>query len=74
MTSQRRGRYPSKPRPRLEKLMEESRKREITEEELEQQCISFVYGNAPVDLNITREAAEAAVRSMWPANYKPRKS
>ena len=43
------------PRPELERLVEESKKRPLTEEELQEQRISFIYGNAPMDSRRTKE-------------------
>ena len=56
-------RTPSPPRPELDRLVAEALERGVTEEEYLQQKISWVYGNAPFDSDITRERAEEAVRN-----------
>jgi hypothetical protein len=43
--------------PDLQKLLDESRKMPVSEDELREQRISFAFGNAPVDAkNITKES------------------
>ncbi|HVA16959.1 MAG TPA: hypothetical protein VMV59_04505 [Candidatus Dormibacteraeota bacterium] len=43
--------------PELQKLLEESRKIAITEDELREQRISFAFGNAPANAkNITKDS------------------
>ena len=49
-------------RPELERLLEEARKTIVTDDMLEAQRISFVYGNAPKGSSITRESAATAVK------------
>lgn len=44
-------------RPSLEKLLEQARHAEITDEQLLKQRASFVYGNAPAGSRITKESA-----------------
>lgn len=44
-------------RPSLEKLLEQARNTEITDEQLLKQRASFVYGNAPEGSRITKESA-----------------
>lgn len=56
-------RTPSPARPELEKLVAEALERGMTEEEYLQQKISWVYGNAPFDSDMTRERAAEAVRN-----------
>lgn len=53
------------PRPELEKLLESARKSGVTEEQLQQQRVSFAYGNAPLsDERVTKESAlKASKRS-----------
>jgi hypothetical protein len=51
---------PAPRRPELERLLEESKKIGITDEELREQRVSFAYGNAPKGSRITRESAKAA--------------
>lgn len=55
---------PAPPRPELERLLEKAREHTITDEELQEQRVSFVYGNAPIRSNITKESARTASRSM----------
>ena len=57
-------RTPSPPRPELDRLVAEALERGVTEEELREQRISWVYGNSPFDSDITRERAAEAVRNM----------
>lgn len=49
-------------RPELEALLVRARSVIITEEQLEEQRASFVYGNSPTGSRITKESAEKAVR------------
>jgi hypothetical protein len=55
---------PPPARPELERLLEEARKKEVTDEMLVEQRASFVYGNAPEGSKITKESARAASKSM----------
>jgi hypothetical protein len=49
------------PDPELVRLLEESRNRPVTEEELHEQRISFAYGNAPADSElITKDSVRQA--------------
>ncbi len=48
-------------RPELEALFERAKSTILTDEQLQEQCASFVYGNAPVDSRITKESASKAV-------------
>ncbi|MBF9043057.1 hypothetical protein HKCCE4037_06950 [Rhodobacterales bacterium HKCCE4037] len=48
-------------RPELEALYDAAKTRELTDEELQRQRASFVYGNAPKGSRITKESAEASV-------------
>lgn len=54
----------SPPRPELDELFEESRRTGVSEEVLQEQRISFAYGNAPLNSKTTKEAVRAASRSM----------
>jgi hypothetical protein len=48
---------PIKSDPELKRLLEESRRSPVTEEELREQRISFAFGNAPADAkNITKDS------------------
>ncbi|MCA9711443.1 MAG: hypothetical protein KDK70_36735, partial [Myxococcales bacterium] len=45
-----------KPNPELARLMAEARTREVSEEELREQRISFAFGNAPPSDLITKDS------------------
>jgi hypothetical protein len=47
-------------RPELQKLLERAKTAVITDEQLLEQRISFVYGNAPRDSRITKESARTS--------------
>lgn len=49
-------------RPKLEALLEGAKKVEITDEQLLEQRVSFVYGNAPHDSRITKESARTSTK------------
>lgn len=46
--------------PELERLLEAARGKEVSEEELREQRISFAFGNAPVSDLITKESVRRA--------------
>jgi len=48
------------PDPELMRLLEASRNRPITEDELQEQRISFAFGNAPDSELITKESVRRA--------------
>jgi hypothetical protein len=49
------------PDPRLVRLLEEARKRDVTEAELQEQRVSFAFGNAPTSASrITKASVRAA--------------
>lgn len=50
----------AKPDPELMHLLEATRNRPVTEEELREQRISFAYGNAPASDLITKESVRCA--------------
>ena len=52
------------PRPNLEHLLEQARVSGVTDEQLQEQRISFAYGNAPENSGITKESARLASRSL----------
>lgn len=52
------------PRPELDRLLEEARKTPVTDQQLHEQRVSFVYGNAPTDSGITKESARRAAERM----------
>jgi hypothetical protein len=47
-------------RPELDRLLEQARASGVTDDELREQRISFVYGNAPENSGITKETARSA--------------
>ncbi|HSO42497.1 MAG TPA: hypothetical protein VLR47_06615 [Rhodospirillales bacterium] len=49
-------------RPELESLLERARTVTVTDEMLQEQRASFVYGNAPQGSRITKESARKAAR------------
>ena len=51
-------------RPELKALLEKAKGVTLTDEQLREQCASFVYGNAPKGSRITRESARKAVNSL----------
>ena len=53
------------PDPELVRLLERSRDRVVTEEELHEQRISFAFGNAPPDARlITKESVRLASKNI----------
>lgn len=54
----------SPPRPELDRLIEEAKRRRITDAELQEQRVSFAYGNAPENSCITKESAREASQSL----------
>ena len=48
-------------RPNLERLLERAKTVPVTDELLQEQRASFVYGNAPQGSRITKESARRAV-------------
>ena len=55
---------PAPPRPELDRLLETSRRAGITDKQLQEQRVSFVYGNAPEGSRITKDSARRASRSI----------
>jgi hypothetical protein len=56
---------PAPEHPGLDKLLEESRGIPVTEELLEEQRVSFAYGNAPFDQErITKDSVRTASKSI----------
>jgi hypothetical protein len=51
---------PSPVHPELDRLREETRDLKVTEADLEEQRVSFAYGNAPADSPITKESVRKA--------------
>jgi len=51
--------------PELERLLEEARAKEVSEEELKEQRVSFAFGNAPADAErITKESVQFTSQSI----------
>jgi hypothetical protein len=44
----------------LQKLLEEAKERDVSEEELHEQRVSFAFGNAPANSRITKESVRNA--------------
>lgn len=55
---------PAPNHPELDRLREETRGIKVTDAQLAEQRVSFVYGNAPEGSGITRDSALAASSSM----------
>jgi hypothetical protein len=51
-------------RPELDRLLEQVRTVGVTEAQLQEQRISFVYGNAPKGSRITKESAKLAAENI----------
>jgi hypothetical protein len=59
--ARRKSFFGSKPsHPELDRLREETRNLKVTEKQLEEQRVSFIYGNSPEDSTITKESARVA--------------
>jgi hypothetical protein len=56
------GRVPE--RAKLKALFDAAKGITLTDEQLREQCASFVYGNAPKGSPITKESARKAVNSV----------
>jgi hypothetical protein len=52
------------PRPELDQLLEQARQTGVTDEQLQEQRVSFVYGNAPENSRITKDSARSASRNL----------
>jgi hypothetical protein len=50
--------------PELDRLREETRHIKVTDAQLAEQRVSFIYGNAPQGSGITRDSAQAASSSI----------
>ncbi len=51
---------PAPSHPELDRLREETRSLTVTDEQLAEQRVSFIYGNAPAGSAITKESARLA--------------
>jgi hypothetical protein len=54
----------SPPRPELDRFFEEARKTGVSDAVLQEQRISFAYGNAPTNSRITKDSVREASKSM----------
>jgi hypothetical protein len=54
---------PAPTHPELDKLLEQTRALAVTEADLQEQRISFAYGNAPQASKITKESIRNASKS-----------
>jgi len=54
----------SPPNPELLRLLEESKRSPVSEEVLQNQGISFAYGNAPASSRITKDSVREASRKI----------
>lgn len=52
------------PRPELERLLKAAIAAGVSEEELQEQRISFAYGNAPAGSGITKESVRLAAKTL----------
>jgi hypothetical protein len=59
---------PAPRRPELERLLEASIKAGVTDAMLQEQRVSFVYGNAPEGSRITKESARLASKNIKISN------
>jgi hypothetical protein len=55
---------PAPARPELDRLLQQARAAGVTDEQLQEQRVSFAYGNAPENSRITKESARTASRSI----------
>ena len=55
---------PAPHRPELDRLIEASIKSGVTDEQLQEQRVSFVFGNAPEGSRITKDSARKAAHSI----------
>ncbi|HVQ37123.1 MAG TPA: hypothetical protein VMS31_06305 [Pyrinomonadaceae bacterium] len=52
-------------KPELQRLLEEARNKEVSDEELREQRVSFAFGNAPADAeHITKDSVRFASQSI----------
>jgi hypothetical protein len=55
---------PAPARPELDRLLQQARTAGVTDEQLQEQRVSFAYGNAPENSRITKESARTASRTI----------
>lgn len=54
----------SPPRPELDQIFADARKTGVSDEDLQEQRISFAYGNAPENSGITKDSVREASRTV----------
>ena len=54
----------SPPRPELDRLFEDAKRTGVSDADLAEQRISFAYGNAPANSEITKESVREASRTV----------
>lgn len=50
-------------KPALRRLLDAAKGKQVSDDEMKAQRVSFAYGNAPTDSKITRDSVESASRS-----------
>lgn len=55
---------PAPARPELDRLVEAARRKGVTDAQLQEQRLSFAYGNAPEDSKATRESIKASASTV----------
>jgi hypothetical protein len=50
--------------PELDRLLERARGTPVTDEQLQEQRVSFAYGNAPTSSRITKDSVRSASKSI----------
>lgn len=55
---------PAPPRPELDRLIAASLAAGVTDEQLQEQRVSFAYGNAPEGSRITKDSARKAAKNV----------
>lgn len=55
---------PTPSHPELERLLEAARSRPVTDDELQEQRVSFAYGNAPESSRITKDSVRDASKTI----------
>jgi hypothetical protein len=55
---------PTPSHPELDELLTQARNNPASDDQLQEQRVSFAYGNAPVDSGITKESVRTASQSI----------
>jgi hypothetical protein len=50
-------------KPELQRLLAEARNKEVSDDDLRAQRVSFAFGNAPADSKITKDSVQRASQS-----------